>query len=84
MNFFVVLVTLCACFLDCQRDQSGDAVNEREFMESDLGTGGNEDNEEDSNSISFCGSQSLAVPRVPAPMPGKLASINPKIEKPVH
>jgi hypothetical protein len=60
MSCFVNSVTLCSSFVATGRDYPEDPVNERDLMESDLGTGDNEGNEEESNSLSFCGD---SVPR---------------------
>jgi hypothetical protein len=53
VSYFVDFVTLCSRFVATAQD-------ERDLMKSDLGTGDNEENEEESNSLSFCAG---SVPR---------------------
>jgi hypothetical protein len=69
MCCFVDFVSLCSRIVGTGQDEPEDPVSKRDVTESDLGTGDNEDNEEESNSLSLCVSQSLAVPSFPAPMP---------------
>jgi hypothetical protein len=60
MGCFVAFVTLCSRFVGSGPDKPGDAVNDRDLLESDLRSGDNEENEEDSNSVSSGGE---SIPR---------------------
>jgi hypothetical protein len=54
MSYFVVLVILCS---NCDRigqDRPEDPVTKRDLMKADLGTGDNEENEEESVRFAFC------------------------------
>jgi hypothetical protein len=55
MSCFVDFVTFCSRLVGSGQDEPGDSVNEHDLMESDLGTEVNEDNEEESYSLSICG-----------------------------
>jgi hypothetical protein len=55
MDCFVDFVTSCSSFVGTGQDEPGDPVNERDLVESDLGTEDNEGNEEMSTSRSSCG-----------------------------
>jgi hypothetical protein len=55
MSCFVDFVTLYSKFVATRRDDPEDPVHERDLMNADLETEDNEDNEEESNSLSFYG-----------------------------